>query len=128
MDDERLVTWIGDGFPRPIQALVDRIVPGCEPTVGAEQGWWPLLVRLDAQLSAIDPDYRVRRITVADGQLCFELDDPDRPAELDAVISAAVAESARTCEICGNPGTSQRAAGSFYSVLCEDDSSEETER
>jgi len=116
MDDERLVCWIGDGFPRPIQALVDRIVPGFEPTVGAEQGWWPLLVRLDAQLSAIDPDYRVQRITVADGRLCFELDDHPWPPELDAVISAAVEESTRTCEICGSPGTPQRAPGSFYSV------------
>ena len=120
MDDDVLVAWVGDWFPRPIAAIVDRILSPFEPELTAEQGWWPLLVRLDARLTAIHPNYRVRRVTVEAGRLVFELEGCAHRSELEAAVSAAVEESARTCEVCGRPGT-PRHPESFYSVLCDED-------
>lgn len=121
MNDDALVTWAGDWFPRPIAAIVDRIPAAYQPELTAEQGWWPLLVRLDARLATIHPNYRVRRVAVGAGRLVFEIEGSAHRAELEAEISAAVEEAARTCEVCGRPGTPRHVPGSFYSVLCDDD-------
>jgi len=112
MDDEALVAWIGDEFPRPIRAVVERIVNEFKPTVGVQQGWWPLLVRLDAQLSAIDPDYRLNRVTAVSGKLVVELEHSAGREPLEAAIAAAarrgcahlrdLRESRNTTEPCGH--------------------------
>jgi len=121
MDDEALASWIGDEFPRPIRAVVDRIAPEFEPTVGVEQGWWKLLVRLDAQLASVDPDYRLYRVTVVSGRLVVELEQSKRCEALAAAIVAAADEAAHTCEICGNPGAPRNPAETVYAVLCDKD-------
>lgn len=121
MDDDALVTWVGDHFPGPIRAIVDRTGTGFVPEITVEQGWWPLLVRLDSQLALIDPDYRIRRVAPVAGRLCFELDVSTNRADLQRAISATIEESTRTCELCGKPGKPRRCADALYSVLCDED-------
>ena len=121
MYDEALVAWIGDEFPRSIRAVLDRIVNEFEPTLGVEQGWWPLLVHLDAQLSTVDPDYRLSRVTAASGELVVELEHSAGPEALEAAIAGATDEAAHTCEICGAPGKPRNPGETFFAVLCDED-------
>ncbi|WP_409046919.1 hypothetical protein AB2L57_09370 [Microbacterium sp. HA-8] len=118
MDDGALITWVDERYPSPIQRIVDRIWVPYLPEVVVEHGWWPLLVRLDTQLAAIDPSYRLRFIRPYKARLQIEtIDDGPRSEEFARVLRAAVSESARTCETCGQPGRRRR----FDEVLCDED-------
>lgn len=75
-------------------------------------GWFPLLYRLSAQLEpliaahSVDPDYgppRAAQVKEKFGTLRFYMSLTTD--EMDAFISAAEKESARTCEECGATGT-----------------------
>lgn len=121
MDDDALITWVGDDFPGPIQAIAERVLPGRIPEVIVEQGWWPLLVRLDRRLTAIDPEYMIRQVLPVDGRLRFEVEDSPFARELRAIIHDAEDESARTCEACGRPGRRRSTYHPWYEVLCDED-------
>lgn len=117
MDDDTLITWADDTYPKAIQRIVDRIWVPYRPEIVVEQGWWPLLVRLDTQLAAIDPTYRLRFIRPYKARLQIETIDSPRDEDFGRVIRATVSESARTCETCGRPGRRRR----FDEVLCDED-------
>ncbi|WP_448711938.1 hypothetical protein [Microbacterium profundi] len=119
MDDDALITWAGDDFPTPIQAIADRTGANRIPEITVEQGWWPLLVRLDARLAAIDPDYTIREVAPVDGRLRFEIEGGASTEGLRAAIHDAEEEAAHTCEICGQPGARLNTFHAWYWVLCD---------
>lgn len=119
-DDDDLITWVSDEPPRPLRDILARFAPPYMPEITIEQGWWPLLVRLGDRLTALDDDYRVRRVIPKDGRLHFELASPLWTASLASVVKAAEDESARTCEVCGRPGR-WRGPSKLYTVLCDED-------
>lgn len=121
MDDDALITWVGDDFPGPIRAIAERSRPGRVAEVSVEQGWWPLLVRLDRRLAAIDPEYVIREVAPVDGRLRFEVENTRYARELRAIIRDAEAEAARTCEVCGRPGRRRGTDHPWYEVLCDED-------
>lgn len=95
-----------------------------------EQGWWPLLVRLDTRLRAIVPDYAIRNVQPRNGHLQFVFDPlsiANAPSAFTEAIHQAVAESKRTCEVCGQPGRMIIHPGGFVAVLCNDDGGHETD-
>lgn len=113
MDDEALITWGGDDFPRPLRVIVARISAEYPPEITVEQGWRPLLVRLDAQVAAIDRYDKVRRVAPEVGHLSFELDPSTTGVDLQRMANAAARESAVTCELCGRPGMPQSSPTAF---------------
>lgn len=125
MDDDALITWVGDEYPAPIDAIARRIASApSDATIPVEQGWWPLLVRLDQQLALFAEDYRISRITVDSGRLRFSLKRPLPKRAKVAIRDAlreAEAEAARTCEYCGGPGVRRDQAGFGLMVLCDED-------
>ena len=77
-------------------------------------GWHPILERLHDQILAIDPDYSVVQVKEKFGGLRVYL--LSEPLPVIDLVSAAEAESLRTCERCGQPGTQQ--PGYWIRTLC----------
>jgi hypothetical protein len=66
------------------------------------RGWYGLLDRLAAALAAY-PDVRATQVKEKFGTLRFYYTGGN--ATTDVLVDAAAAESAKTCETCGDPGT-----------------------
>lgn len=84
-------------------------------------GWYPMLARLDARLSAIAPGYILQQCKSKFGSLAFYAAPSDDVSEyneeFNEAIRAAEWESIETCEVCGAPGA-QYVINLWVSVLC----------
>jgi hypothetical protein len=101
--------------------LLLRIPDGWGRWIGCSRGWYPLIVRLDAQLAALDPEYTVHQVKEKFGGLRFYIGseaDPDVQEEMRALIDEAERASERICEVCGSGGELSRSAGGWYQTLC----------
>lgn len=80
-------------------------------------GWSNILMDLHQQLVEVDPDYDVGQIKEKFGGLRVYLDSGwNQGAE--ALIDAATASAAETCEFCGEPGK-LRTDRSWHKTLCD---------
>lgn len=61
------------------ERLEARFAPGWPASVGAPETWLPHLSELDAQLAALDPDYRLVQIKVKFGGLRYYIEEPFLP-------------------------------------------------
>jgi hypothetical protein len=80
-------------------------------------GWEPLIRRLSEKLEALigDSDARASQCKEKFGTLRFYMDGSTE--EMEALIKLAENESAKTCEICGAPGT--LVGKGWYKTRCE---------
>lgn len=101
-----------------LRSLLARIPDGWGRWIGCGPGWYPILSRLEGRLHQTDPDYRVHQIKEKFGTLRFYWASRNLEAGMVAVAHAE-AESARTCERCGNPGRLRKRNGWFRTV-CDD--------
>lgn len=85
-----------------LRALLERIPDGWGRWISCDPGWYPILARLEERLSELDPDYEVNQIKEKFGTLRFYWEGDHQQG--DAIVEEAEAESARTCELCGDPG------------------------
>ena len=92
-------------YPSEVHGLLKRIAPGWPDQLEVGVGWYPLLVRLDATLSVIAPNYVVQQVKSKFGALSFYADPSDDPSNSDEAFADAVRaaewESTQTCEVCG---------------------------
>jgi hypothetical protein len=108
IDIERMVNAIhvpadAGAYEGALRGLLERIPDGWGRWIRCEAGWYPLLVRLDAQLRQIDPDYEVYQVKEKLGTLRLYWSGYDIEAAR-AAVADAEAESARTSERCGDSG------------------------
>lgn len=82
----------------------------------APKGWYPLIERLHAAIVERFPDYEVHQIKEKFGTLRYYC-SVDGNDEVFALITAAEAESARTCQKCGAEATTNNTGG-WYATLC----------
>ena len=101
-----------------LRALLERIPDGWGRWIRCGAGWYPILARLEERLRTIDPDYRVHQIKEKFGTLRFYWTGRDYDVG-ETVVDDAKAESAQTCEVCGNPGC-LRTRGGWLRTLCDD--------
>lgn len=83
-------------------------------------GWNQILERLAAQLAELDPRTRIVRVREKFGVLRVSTEWPEG-TDLDrlrALIEAARAESAHTCERCGVGGEERKIGGYWLMTLC----------
>ncbi len=105
----------------PLTRLLLRIPDGWGRWIGCSRGWYPLIVRLDAQLAALDPGYTVHQVKEKFGGLRFYTSsetEPDVQEAMHALIDEAERASVRICEVCGSDGALSRSAGGWYRTLC----------
>lgn len=105
-----------------LAALEARFAPGWPAWISCGPGWWALLGELDAALAGIDPGYEVHQVKEKFGTLRFyyaeSSPDEAKVAAMDALIDAAEAKSALTCEDCGAPGRLSVSAH-WWRTVCE---------
>lgn len=92
------------------------------PPIDPDDGWATILTELRADLERIDPGHTVRQVKQKGGTLSVWVEASD-PALADALhdrIAEAEAESARTCERCGQPGRIRQRADGWYQALCDE--------
>lgn len=108
-------------YPSEMRRLIDRIAPAWPAVLDVCPGWYPLLARLDARLSAIAPSYVLQQCKSKFGSLSFYASPSDDPSdyneEFNKTIRAAEWESIETCEECGAAGA-QYVINLWVSVLC----------
>lgn len=102
-----------------LTAILRRIPDGWGRFIGCSRGWYPIVVRLDQVLAEVDPEYVLLQVKEKFGGLryYYRQAHPDRRAEMDALVSVAEEEAARTCEDCGAPGVLCEASH-WYRTLC----------
>ncbi|SDC03990.1 hypothetical protein [Microbacterium enclense] len=101
-EDAALVGWVGDSYPAALAPLISRLMHSGISTLDVNQGWWPLVMKLDAEIAFIAPAYRVSRLGEDLGVLDFAVHPGDIEEDIEEMISAAQSESTRTCEICAD--------------------------
>lgn len=58
-----------------IEAIRSRIPDAWGKWVGGPQRWWPILVRLNEEISALEPDYEVHQVKEKFGGLRYYIGD-----------------------------------------------------
>jgi hypothetical protein len=98
--------------PRP-----ERPFDSWERDVG--RGWRLLIRGVHANLSDLDPEYRIGQIKEKFGGLRYYVDaftgDTD---EADRIVRAAEELSFKICEECGGPGETKAVNGFWLRTLC----------
>lgn len=118
-DDDDLVNWNGDGYPPTLRPIVSRLGLTRTATLNVDQGWWPLLRRLDNDIADVAPDYRITRLGEDLGVLDFEIVPGDLTDEIADIIAGAQAESTGTCVVCADRAWLFRQ-GDWLVTLCPD--------
>ena len=98
-----------------LQPTLDKIPDAWGKYVSVEPGWYPIVIQLDQQLSAIDPSYEIHQVKEKFGGLRYYCSlDTDPSAE--GYIKEAEDKAACTCDRCGAPGTLQ--GRSWWATRC----------
>lgn len=79
------------------------------------KGWMPLVLELHKKLENIYPEYEISQIKEKFGTLRYYVGSMTKEGY--ALIDAAEAESAKTCEECGHPGKLRK--GGWLKTLCD---------
>ncbi len=83
-------------------------------------GWRGIALRLHLGIVRIHPEYRIVQVKEKFGTMRYYLDSypTDVRDELDLLIRGAEAESAVTCQNCGEPGVSREHG--YVATLCDE--------
>ena len=86
-----------------------------------DQGWYPIIIDALSKMEQLDlpEDFRITQIKEKFGTLRIYT-NITIPA-VTSIITEAEDLAAKTCEICGKPGTLDRSSG-YYQVLCPEHS------
>lgn len=122
MNDDGLVNWAEWRLPPPLEQIRRRILPGRWNRLEVRQGWWPLLVRLDRRLAAVDDVYALVEVSARDGVLRYGAVTDVQDIEFDDAIWEAMSLASRTCEVCGRPGRRHPGGAFGHITLCSDHS------
>lgn len=103
-----------------ISQIENRFIKEYPTWISVGQGWHDLLVRLDRQLSAVQPDYEIVQVKEKFGGLRFYTTNvhPENMDTFRALIDAAESESFRTCEECGGHG--KIGGDHWITTLCDE--------
>lgn len=100
---------------------------------GVGPGWRPLVERIDREVEALAPGYRVDQVKEKFGTLRFYFGNVPEALydQVEAIVDAGEAESGRICEDCGKPGTTAAPPGRRFGwvrTLCPECRTRDTER
>ena len=108
-------------FEEALTRILLRIPDGWGRWIRCSRGWYPLIVQLDEELAAIDPDYELHQVKEKYGGLRYyisESTDPDVAERMSALIEDAEDTSVRVCEGCGADGVLCVSKGGWYRTMC----------
>lgn len=112
--------WFATVMSRNTEESIDLTRPSGWPPIDPADGWAKLLTDLRDDLERIDPHLVVRQVKQKGGQLSVwaEASVPELADAVHTRITEAEQQSARTCELCGQPGRVQQRTDGWYQSLC----------
>lgn len=102
-------------------AIMRRIPPNWGRWISCDRGWYPILVRLDEALAALDPDYELHQVKSKYAGLRYYYrteKDADVRKRMGELVDEAEALCERTCEFCGQPGVLYVGRYGWISTCC----------
>lgn len=99
-----------------LATILNRIPKQWGKWVDVGPGWHPIVIELDQQLAAIDPNYEIHQVKEKFGGLRYycSLETDTQGAKL---IKAAETKCWVTCDQCGDPGVAR--SGGWIVTRCE---------
>ena len=112
-----------EGFEDDLRAIMVRIPDGWGRWISCSRGWYPIIIQLDHDLAAIDPDYELHQVKEKLGGLryYFGVSEGTSKADrqrMDELVDAAEEKCEATCEQCGEPGTRHTTPHGWLRTLC----------
>lgn len=103
-----------------LEVIMRRIPDGWGRWISCDAGWYPIIIELDRDLAALDPDYELHQVKEKFGGLRFyaHTRNPDQREAFNARIRQAEELCGRSCETCGAPGELHDEF-SWIRTLCE---------
>lgn len=107
-----------------LTSILRRIPDGWGRWISCDAGWYSLIVDLDHDLAAIDPDYALHQCKQKFGELRFYAHASEGLPEeanrrFDERIAAAERASVTTCESCSSTAGSLRERRGWFKTLCD---------
>lgn len=105
-----------------VEKLREKFVAGHPNYIEVDEGWYQIIVDCDAEITGIDPDYRIAQIKEKFGGLRYyvQLSDPAKSNQVNGVITKYEKLALQTCEATGGPGVMMRSIGGWYKTLNPD--------
>jgi hypothetical protein len=111
-----------------LQAILKRIPEGWWGGLDIGPGWHAIVIKIDKELSKLDPDYQVLQVKEKFGTLRYytqSSENYERTGDYKTepffkIIGEGESASAITCEECGGEG-SLRTQRSWLRTLCDED-------
>lgn len=104
-----------------LEPILARIPERWGKYVSCDEGWYPIILNLDTELAALDPDYVIHQVKEKFGGLRYythtELEDQ---TAFYALITEAEKLSFQTCELCASMKdvTTSQPDGWLIKTLC----------
>lgn len=110
-----------EGFEHGLRAIMMRIPDGWGRWIGCSRGWYPIIIELDQQLAAIDPDYELHQVKekYAGLRVYYSTQVEGAREQMEQLVDAAEERCESTCELCGGPGSRHVTPHGWYRTLCE---------
>lgn len=112
-----------EGFEDGLRAIMRRIPPNWGRWISCSRGWYPIVIQLDHDLAAIDPDYEVHQCKEKLGGLRYYFGASEGVSEADhqrmrELVRAAEERCEVACELCGEPGVRHARSSGWLKTLC----------
>lgn len=111
------------GFEDGLRAIMRRIPDGWGRWVSCSRGWYPIVIQLDRDLAAIDPEYELHQCKEKFAGLRYYYRASESVTEsdqqrMDALVDEAEERCEATCEQCGEPGHRYSSRHGWLRTLC----------
>ena len=105
-----------------MERLREKFIAGYSNVPEIDEGWYQIVIDCDAELTALDPGYRVAQIKEKFGGLRYYFDpsetiDKLTYAKMKEVVWKYEGVARQTCEATGKPGVLMKSIGGWYKTL-----------
>lgn len=110
-------------YEASLRRIMLRIPDGWGRWISCSRGWYPIVIQLDHDLAAIDPDYELHQVKEKLGGLRYYFGVSEGVSESDhqrmrALVRAAEERCEVACELCGEPGVRHTTPHGWLRTLC----------
>lgn len=112
-----------EGFEDGLRAIMVRIPDGWGRWISCSRGWYPIIIQLDHDLAAIDPDYELHQVKEKLGGLRYYFGVSEGTSKADRQRMRELVREAEdrcevACEMCGEPGVRHTTPHGWLRTLC----------
>jgi len=105
-------------------AILMRIPDGWGRWISCDRGWYQIIIDVDQQLAALDPNYTVHQVKEKFGGLRYYFAatstvDEEKWNKMNEIVRKAEKLADKTCEICGSTEKVKLRNYSYIRTLCD---------